>query len=56
MLPVFNVTDQDGNKLRDEGMLDFIRKVDMVFYLYTFSLSFLLVAFSFTFPFFGRER
>lgn len=50
------MTDQDGNKLRDEGMLDFIRKVDMVFYLYTFSLSFLLVAFSFTFPFFGRER
>lgn len=25
-MDVFNVTDQDGNKLRDEGMLDFIRK------------------------------
>ncbi|XP_077216895.1 ACT domain-containing protein ACR4-like isoform X1 [Tasmannia lanceolata] len=27
-MDVFNVTDQDGKKLRDEGILDYIRKVD----------------------------
>lgn len=26
-LAVFNVTDQDGNKITDEGMLDYIQKV-----------------------------
>lgn len=39
MLPVFNVTDQDGNKLRDEGILDYISKVDVMICLY-FSFSF----------------
>lgn len=36
MLPVFHVTDQDGNKLRDEELLDYIRKVALSTYLSAF--------------------
>jgi hypothetical protein len=30
--PVFNVTDQDGNKVTDEGILDYILKVSPIGY------------------------
>lgn len=40
MLPVFNVTDQDGNKLRDEGILDYISKVDVMICLSAFPFFF----------------
>lgn len=30
---VFNVTDQDGNKVTDEGVLDYIKRVSACFYI-----------------------
>lgn len=33
IVPVFNVTGQDGNKVTDEAILDYIRKVGVSFFV-----------------------
>lgn len=53
--PVFNVTDCDGNKIRDEGFLNYIQKVSDHRKLFINFLLFIwLVYFKFSSPFSSR--